>query len=392
MQCSESGRRKSENRAKLAALKHRKVARLITAVKKEPRKRLSHSNDPANPAPRASAPASAPKPQVSKPHITKPSISFGLKVSDLILRDTIQLQAPTFTPVDDNALPGREKMARLGKLVLSQAGLPQRQLHTLDETPTTKPKHVKKTAPKSPMFPTTYNAGNTFKFTKVPAELRIMIEQLVFTESSGKKPKMLWAMKGNKDLYAEAKEVWCKVNEFGFTYHESALNKIRQEMEGAERKLVKRALVTVSKDIQACTIFSPTILLFPNITHLTLRVHTTSGFSLAIHHIIPKMTNLQHITVQIQGPKRIIQAHISLNGAESFRLFLKTRIMLDKMLNQNGKCVHVGQRLQEWVWKMEGKDEVFGPKSKKVHIKFDEDAKEFALETEQEQEGSGQGS
>lgn len=67
---------------------------------------------------------------------------------------------------------------------------------------------------------------------------------------------------------------------------------------------------------------------------------------------------------------------------------------MDKMLNRNGKCVHVGQRLQEWVWRMEGKDEVFKPRSKKVHIKFDEDAKEFALEPEQEQqpEGSGQGS
>jgi len=76
-----------------------------------------------------------------------------------------------------------------------------------------------------------------------------MIERLVFAESSGKKPKMLWATKGNKDLYAEAKEVWCKVNEFGFTYHGSALNKIRQEMDGPERKLVKRAMITVSKDI-----------------------------------------------------------------------------------------------------------------------------------------------
>lgn len=31
-----------------------------------------------------------------------------------------------------------------------------------------------------------------------------------------------------------------------------------------------------------------------------------------------------------------------------------------------------------------GKDEEFKPRSKKVHIKFDEDAKEFALEPEQE--------
>lgn len=60
------------------------------------------------------------------------------------------------------------------------------------------------------------------------------------------KPKMLWAMEGNKELYPEAKEVWCNVNEFGFTYHESALNRIREGMEGAERKLVKRALVVVS--------------------------------------------------------------------------------------------------------------------------------------------------
>lgn len=242
------------------------------------------------------------------------------------------------------------------------------------------------------MLSTKYNASNTFKFTQLPAELRIIIEQLVFTESSGKKPKMLWAMKGNKTLYAEAKGVWCKVNEFGFTYHGSDLNKIRQEMESSEKKLVRRALVTVSKDTQACTIFSPTILLFPNLTHLILRVHTSSGFSLAIHHVIPKLTMLQHITVQIQGPKRISQAYIPFDGADLFRPFLNTRIMLDKMLNWNEKCVHMGQRLQEWVWKMEGKNEVFKPMCKKVHIKFDEAAGGFALQTILEQEGDGQGS
>lgn len=60
------------------------------------------------------------------------------------------------------------------------------------------------------------------------------------------RPKMLWVMKGNKELYEEAKEVWCKVNEFGFTYHESWLNKIREGMDGVERKLVKRASIVTS--------------------------------------------------------------------------------------------------------------------------------------------------
>ncbi|KAK0128986.1 hypothetical protein ONS95_000928 [Cadophora gregata] len=149
-------------------------------------------------------------------------------------------------------------------------------------------------------------------------------------------------------------------------------------MESAEKSLVKRAVLTVPKEIQACTIFSPTILLFPSLTHLTFHVHTTSGFSLAIHHVIPKLTKLQHITVQIQGPKRIVQAHTSLDSAEFFRSFLKTRIMLDNMLNRDCKCVHVGHRMQEWVWNIEEKDEVFKPRIKKLHIKFHDHAQEAA--------------
>lgn len=42
----------------------------------------------------------------------------------------------------------------------------------------------------------------------------------------------------------------------------------------------------------------------------------------------------------------------------------------------------MGQRLQEWVWRVGGKDEVFRPRSGKVHIKFDEDTEEFALSGE----------
>ncbi|KAH9208832.1 hypothetical protein DL95DRAFT_527214 [Leptodontidium sp. 2 PMI_412] len=348
--------------------------------KRAKKKALSLTSDPANPAPKAQAP----KLQITKPHIVKPSISYGLQVSDLMLRDTIQLHSQAPTLANDNELSVRGNVAQLAKLVLSQAGLPQRQLHSIDATLAVKPV---KTAP-APKFKTQYNASNTFKLAKLPAELRIMIEEFVFTERSGMKPKMLWAMEGNKELYPEAKEVWCRVNEFGFTYHESALNRIREGMEGAERKLVKRALVVVSKDIQSCTIFSPTILLFPNLTHLTLRVYTTSGFSLSIHHIIPRMSYLRQVTVQIQGPKRIIQAHIPFDGAEFFRSFSKTRITLDKMLDRDGRCVRVGQRLQEWVWRVGGKDEVFRPRSGKVHIKFDEDTEEFALSGEQDGEAS----
>ncbi|KAL5316579.1 hypothetical protein ACEPPN_015628 [Leptodophora sp. 'Broadleaf-Isolate-01'] len=329
--------------------------------KRAKKKALSLTSDPANPA-------LAPKPQITKPHIVKPSISYGLQVSDLMLRDTIQL-SQTPTPANDNELSVRGNVAQLAKLVLSQAGLPQRQLHSMDATPAVKPVKPVKTTTPAPQFKTRYNASNTFKFATLPAELRIMIEEFVFTERSGMKPKMLWAMEGNKELYPEAKEVWCNVNEFGFTYHESALNRIREGMEGAERKLVKRALVVVSKDIQSCTIFSPTILPFPNLTHLTLRVHTTSGLYLSIHHIIPKMSHLR-------------QAHIPFDGAEFFRSFSKTRITLDKMLDRDGRCVRVGQRLQEWVWRVGGKDEVFRPRSGKVHIKFDEDTEEFALSGE----------
>ncbi len=46
--------------------------------------------------------------------------------------------------------------------------------------------------------------------------------------------------------------------------------------------------------------------------------------------------------------------------------------MLDRMLRRDGKCVDVGKRYQVWVWRVEGKDEVFKPRSAKVHVKFDE--------------------
>ncbi|KAK0128987.1 hypothetical protein ONS95_000929 [Cadophora gregata] len=157
--------------------------------KKKTKKALPHHRvNHTNPAPQASAPTPAPRPQISKPQIAKPVITFGLKVLDLIIRDTMQLQAPKYPDGDRNGLAKHEKMS---KLVLFQAGIPQRQLHALNETPAVKkPRMQIKT--KGPMIPTEYNVSSTFKFTKLPAELRIMIEQSVFIESSGKKPKLFW--------------------------------------------------------------------------------------------------------------------------------------------------------------------------------------------------------
>ncbi|KAG4439015.1 hypothetical protein IFR05_005531 [Cadophora sp. M221] len=320
---------------------------------------LSLTNDPTNPAP-LTPKAPAPKPQITKPHIVKPSISYGLQVSDLILRDTINLHSLAPPQTNSNEHAAREKMAKLAKLVLSQADHPGRQLHTVDKTPSSslnsKTKPIKLTSTPTPsqaqaLAPaskskTRYNAHNKFKFSKLPTELRVMIEEYVFTASSGKKPRMLWAMKGNRELYPEAKEVWCKVNEFGLTYHESALNRIREGMDGAEREMVRRAGVVVSKDIQACTIFSPIIHLFPHLTHLTLHIYSTTGLSLSIHHIIPQLSRLRQVTVQIRGPKRSIHSHFDpFDGTEFFRSFSKTRMMLDRMLDRSGKCVRVGAKV-----------------------------------------------
>lgn len=55
--------------------------------------------------------------------------------------------------------------------------------------------------------------------------------------------------------------------------------------------------------------------------------------------------------------------------------------MLDKMLDREGKYVNLGQRCQEWLWKVEGNGEVFRPRRGKVHIKFDEDAEELGLKS-----------
>ncbi|KAI6710548.1 hypothetical protein JHW43_006931 [Diplocarpon mali] len=54
-------------------------------------------------------------------------------------------------------------------------------------------------------------------------ELWTMIEEMIFTLSSGKKPRLLWAVQGNRELYIEAKKLWCKINGSGFTYQESKL-------------------------------------------------------------------------------------------------------------------------------------------------------------------------
>ncbi|KAL2061850.1 hypothetical protein VTL71DRAFT_7228 [Oculimacula yallundae] len=380
----------------------------------------SSSNNPADPAISAEAPLPPTppttkskfkpksKPLISKPIITKPSLTFGLRVSDLILHDTLALCSPARVTQDgdrhgntnheekekENLLPqtASSRMAAHGKTVLTLSNLPQLNLHTL--VPSVKlPKHLTKKS-SARIYKSKYNSSNTFAFSKLPAELRIMIEELIFTASSGNKPRFLWAMEGNRALYAEAKEVWLKTNEFGFTYQESGLNRIREGMPAEERRIVKHASLNVSNSIQACTLFHPTLLLFPSLTSLTLQTYTPPSFSLAIHHIIPSLSHLKLLTVQIHSTsKQRLALHAAAPFSQSdflladfFRSFVKTREMLDRMLSRQGRCVSVERKAQVWTWEAE-KGEVFRPRSKKVHIRFDEEEGGIALEADAEQDG-----
>ncbi len=86
----------------------------------------------------------------------------------------------------------------------------------------------------------------TFRFTDLPPELRDLVSEMVFEECSGKKPKLLFAMKGNKKLYAAAKKVWLRTNNFTFTFQESALNRLREGLNGEEIELIRAATIVVS--------------------------------------------------------------------------------------------------------------------------------------------------
>ncbi|KAI9054767.1 hypothetical protein LZ554_001916 [Drepanopeziza brunnea f. sp. 'monogermtubi'] len=210
-----------------------------------------------------------------------------------------------------------------------------------------------------------------------------MIARHVFRFSSGQRPKLLWALQGMRKLYVEAREVWCQTNDFRFTYAESNLNRTRAEMDLAEKMLVQRGTVVIGKDIHACTFFSRAPLSFPNLAHLTLVIYSPPGFALAVDALIPQLHRLRSVTVKIQGrdcgaqQQQPYQRGSTATTTEPvtafFRLFERTRIVLDKMLGREGRCVLVGGlRSQAWRWSPggEGPNEVFHVVARKKHIKF----------------------
>ncbi len=147
-----------------------------------------------------------------------PALSFGFRVSELILRDAAErtLPPPPFpssfhvptSVFSKQALPVKPQGVDDAKLVKAQSAFQEakeRRRALKAERRSRKNKGNKEQEKEKELVP--------FRLPNLPQEIIYIIFEHAFTLSSGRKPKLLWALKGNK-LFDGAQEVWLRTNMF----------------------------------------------------------------------------------------------------------------------------------------------------------------------------------
>ena len=147
-----------------------------------------------------------------------PALSFGFRISKFMLRDAAKhkLPPPPF-PSSFHVLTSlcRHRTSQIkprafedAKLVKAQSAFHEakekrRALKTKRRS--RKQKKIKEAKKEKDL--------GSFRFPDLPQEIIDMVFEHAFTISSGRKPKLLWALKGNK-LFDSAQVVWLRTNMF----------------------------------------------------------------------------------------------------------------------------------------------------------------------------------
>jgi hypothetical protein len=164
-----------------------------------------------------------------------PALAFGERISSLILRDAALLLLEPAKANNPHRLDTKATIWR--PRAIEHANLVKQQLRFAKSNTQTLSKETK-TAPVPEKAP-------VFRLADLPLEIRDMVFTYAFTRSSGKKPKLLWALKDNKKLHTAAYKIYCRVNNFSISLKYSDKKRGVEAMGDEYLKLVRNLTIVV---------------------------------------------------------------------------------------------------------------------------------------------------
>jgi hypothetical protein len=160
---------------------------------------------------------------------------FGHRVSELILRDTAMLQSSsTYSSVQDPNPIALHPIALQKERVIKQAQIVKEQM--------------KKLPPPSPILPNKAKkpmGAKPFEFQKLPPEIRDMIYTYAFSNSSGKKPTLLFALKNKELLYKAARKIYFQINEFRGTVKQTVTETFFDRIEKEQLETMRNVKLVI---------------------------------------------------------------------------------------------------------------------------------------------------
>jgi hypothetical protein len=161
-----------------------------------------------------------------------PALTLGLRVSEFILRDKAMLQSSSHLTYPSREEPNPAALQR--QRVIKQAQIVKEQMRKILLSSPILPNQTKKQMGAKP-----------FEFQKLPPEIRDMIYAYAFTNSSGKKPTLLFALKHRELLYKAARKIYFQINEFRFTVKQTVTESFLDKMEMEEVKSMRNVKLVV---------------------------------------------------------------------------------------------------------------------------------------------------
>jgi hypothetical protein len=166
-----------------------------------------------------------------------PALVFGIQISTLISRDRAMLQEESVLATEpvspDSTISQRKRAVEHAKVVVEQLG-----------------KRSSKLLCKKGPSKSSDQETKTFRFTDLPPEIRDVIYKIYFTNSSGKKPRLLLAFKidGVKikgDFHDAAEQVYYLVNNWNFSIRDCLKNSILGNMDRFHVEMIRRMTIQI---------------------------------------------------------------------------------------------------------------------------------------------------
>jgi hypothetical protein len=166
-----------------------------------------------------------------------PALVFGIQVSTLISRDRAMLQEESVSATEpvspDSTISQRKRAVEHAKVVAEQLG-----------------KRSSKLLRKKRPIKSSDQETGIFRFTDLPPEIRDMIYKIYFTNSIGKKPRLLLAFKidGVKvkgDFYNAAEQVYYLVKNWDFSIRDCLKNSILGNMDQVHVEVIRKMTIRI---------------------------------------------------------------------------------------------------------------------------------------------------